>query len=502
MEGKMHKKVILFLIMLCIVYFSNVVFAETITLKSGKKIEGKIIEKTDKYIKLDFYGASLTYFIDEIEFIDGQKIANKESSDNSGKKIDLEKTEKSVSDVSSEINAAVIYKESIANLKGIPDNFIDKTKDVINNGWLPEHNDLKEILSQNQKAIDEFKRAAQLTHCDFTFGKIVEKTASSPLPISGNIFTPARLVLLEARLYEKENKMDLALKDYISILKFKNHLDRQENFILFFKTAGIITQKLIYAPLTQYIIRKDLTLLECRALQDALLFMKDNRIGLEKVFEEEKEISRNTIRGLGVEAKPRGKYNENFYQTLYKEFDNLSDEFSRYLIESVRENRPEIYEEKINAFNKELKKERIKLLIGGLKNLISLRSLDDIRGQSPFYIAKILVSLGASQYRRIITRYYVALAEFNALLAGVTVKLYEIKNSQTPDSLQKLIPDYIPALPEDPFDSFKPLKFKKREKGWVIYSFGPDRSDNQANIIHSGKEESIDEVGDIVFLSQ
>jgi len=46
-------------------------FAETIALKSGKSVEGKLIEKTDKYIKIDFMGVPLTYFLDEVESIDG-----------------------------------------------------------------------------------------------------------------------------------------------------------------------------------------------------------------------------------------------------------------------------------------------------------------------------------------------------------------------------------------------------------------------------------------------
>src|SRR3989338_8719699 len=43
------------------------VFAETITLKSGQTIDAKIIEKTDKYIKIDFRGVTLTYYLDELE---------------------------------------------------------------------------------------------------------------------------------------------------------------------------------------------------------------------------------------------------------------------------------------------------------------------------------------------------------------------------------------------------------------------------------------------------
>lgn len=49
-------------------------FAETIVTKSGQTIEGKLIEKTDKYIKIDFEGVPLTYFFDEVESIDGEKV--------------------------------------------------------------------------------------------------------------------------------------------------------------------------------------------------------------------------------------------------------------------------------------------------------------------------------------------------------------------------------------------------------------------------------------------
>jgi len=52
----------------------NPLFAENIVLKSGESINGKIVEKTDKYIKIDFDGASLTYFPDDIKTIDGVEV--------------------------------------------------------------------------------------------------------------------------------------------------------------------------------------------------------------------------------------------------------------------------------------------------------------------------------------------------------------------------------------------------------------------------------------------
>jgi hypothetical protein len=45
----------------------QVTCGETIVLKSGKTIEGKIVEKTDTYMKVDIGGATLTYYRDEIK---------------------------------------------------------------------------------------------------------------------------------------------------------------------------------------------------------------------------------------------------------------------------------------------------------------------------------------------------------------------------------------------------------------------------------------------------
>jgi hypothetical protein len=50
-------------------YFLIPSFAETIVLKSGKTVEGKILEKTKDSIKIEISGVSLTYYLDEIKSI-------------------------------------------------------------------------------------------------------------------------------------------------------------------------------------------------------------------------------------------------------------------------------------------------------------------------------------------------------------------------------------------------------------------------------------------------
>lgn len=56
------------LAIILILFFPATLFAESIVLKSGKKIEGKIIERADQYIKIEFEGRPLYY---ELKYIKG-----------------------------------------------------------------------------------------------------------------------------------------------------------------------------------------------------------------------------------------------------------------------------------------------------------------------------------------------------------------------------------------------------------------------------------------------
>ena len=62
----------LFFINLC---FPAFIFAATVVLKSGDKIEGNIIGKDERYIKINYKGAAITYYSFEVESIDGKAVA-------------------------------------------------------------------------------------------------------------------------------------------------------------------------------------------------------------------------------------------------------------------------------------------------------------------------------------------------------------------------------------------------------------------------------------------
>jgi len=69
----MKIKILTLLLLTICLSIPTLALAETVFLKSGQKIEGKLLEKTDKYIKIDFDGVVLTYFLDEISNIEEEK---------------------------------------------------------------------------------------------------------------------------------------------------------------------------------------------------------------------------------------------------------------------------------------------------------------------------------------------------------------------------------------------------------------------------------------------
>ncbi|MDD5081432.1 MAG: tetratricopeptide repeat protein [Candidatus Omnitrophica bacterium] len=63
-----------YLIFVAVFFLAVSAMAENVVLRSGKVIQGDVIERTDDYIKINFEGIPLTYYFGDIDNIDGKKI--------------------------------------------------------------------------------------------------------------------------------------------------------------------------------------------------------------------------------------------------------------------------------------------------------------------------------------------------------------------------------------------------------------------------------------------
>jgi hypothetical protein len=63
-------------VFLCFVFFLflSSAFCDTIALKSGKQIDGTIKEKTSDSVKVDIEGITITYYLTDIDSINGERI--------------------------------------------------------------------------------------------------------------------------------------------------------------------------------------------------------------------------------------------------------------------------------------------------------------------------------------------------------------------------------------------------------------------------------------------
>jgi len=69
------------------------------------------------------------------------------------------------------------------------------------------------------------------------------------------------------------------------------------------------------------------------------------------------------------------------------------------------------------------------------------------------------------------------LAEVKAAQTALAVERFRQANGKLPEKLSELVPQFLPAVPDDPFDG-QPLRYHRLDKGYVVYSIGSDGEDN------------------------
>jgi hypothetical protein len=90
-------------------------------------------------------------------------------------------------------------------------------------------------------------------------------------------------------------------------------------------------------------------------------------------------------------------------------------------------------------------------------------------------------------------------AEMRCAQVGVAAERYRLATGEWPTDLQRLVPDYITRIPEDPFDSAKPLRLARKDDRFIVYSIGPDRQDNGGALLRGTREDDSLDAGFILL---
>jgi hypothetical protein len=83
-------------------------------------------------------------------------------------------------------------------------------------------------------------------------------------------------------------------------------------------------------------------------------------------------------------------------------------------------------------------------------------------------------------------------AVLRGAVVGLALERYRLDKGRWPKELTELAPDYLPAVPLDPFDG-RPLRYRPLADGVIVYSVGPDGQDdggvlNRKNTIAVGTD--------------
>jgi len=68
------------------------------------------------------------------------------------------------------------------------------------------------------------------------------------------------------------------------------------------------------------------------------------------------------------------------------------------------------------------------------------------------------------------------LARLRMMRTALAIERFRLAHGKLPEKLDDLVPQFLPEIPSDPFDD-KPLRYVKRERGYMIYSVGENRKD-------------------------
>ncbi len=69
-------------------------------------------------------------------------------------------------------------------------------------------------------------------------------------------------------------------------------------------------------------------------------------------------------------------------------------------------------------------------------------------------------------------------ANVRVTITGLAIERWRLAHhGQLPESLNDLVPRYLPILPIDPFND-QLLRYKKLKSGYLVYSIGPDFTDD------------------------
>ncbi|HEV2454560.1 MAG TPA: hypothetical protein VGY98_09875, partial [Verrucomicrobiae bacterium] len=373
-------------------------------------------------------------------------------------------------------NAAFIYTNSIAHLKGtdfspyahdISIRSISGIDDVLYfhepiSAKLREQFEL--ALATNAVAleiIDQVTNASESRYpIDYLDGP------SAHLPHLSGLKTLAQLLACHAILKVEASNAPVASADVLSELNLSRSLDNEPMLMSQLTSAGILSRS-------------------CRTLERILgrLVLPDERLSqLESQFTAVEATNRFLIGLIGERA-------------TYNEFIRLAQDDPKKMIEIANENSPADDQSELprnpgagwkflgffdrdRDFYLNAMATNIDLMREGPPASFVLASENEQFSKEARHRLEVVSAMLLPMMSAIPKRDANDRAELRDAITAIAVERWRSKHQGAlPDSLTALAPAFLTAIPADPYDG-KPLRYKRLAKGYTIYSIGPNLRDD------------------------
>jgi hypothetical protein len=359
-------------------------------------------------------------------------------------------------------NAAPVYQEAfeaLTPLERLPSPWKEKSAVWFDPAARFDFDDkeLAEFLRSQQRGLALLRKAAAVPACSFERDYLA--SADLLLPELQSMREGASVLFLDARSKARRGDARGALEDVAALLGMARHANEP---ILIALLVSAAIDRLGTSALEEVLARaaakpEDLARLAVpdvsyrQALRRSLQ-MEEVAFGLPLLLTGTSALTGPRSKWLGEIVDPGGQWVlvSSFYRVFLLEDDLAS--YRRYM-KSFQDLAARPYPEAREAWK---------------------RLDDDVRAHRG---GGILSGLVLPAVNKVADRAAQADATHRLAQAALAAEAYRAKTGKLPARLDDLAPDYLPRVRADPFDG-KPLRFKRDGKDLVLYSVGPDGTDD------------------------
>lgn len=459
---------------------SSIGFADTIFLKSGQKVSGKIFEKTNEKVRVEVGGAALTYWPDNIDHVsvEGEVAARPQ-----------EETENVFDE-----EATKLYQQAFEQIKEPPAKGDFQTNkillDIKKSGWQDDARVIS-LLNENKEAMDLFKKATQQYSDGYILGK-VQNDLNPTKNLMGDYFKYLGLLnldLIEANKFLFQGDYSSAQESLLAAVNFIKHFAQQKEGgslnSVFAGIAEIKTEQVVITSLE----KNSLGRAYYQELLKALLAFPNEQELAENWLLGDNRVSLNTVKYDLNKAQEKRIVDSQFVYEFIATYERESKKILDYKMQAIKTKNPVIFSSNVKEVFGDMNKQKDseckmtrnedylltdEAVVCWMKYIQEIGIDNEIKQQ----LARSILQGG-----KIVEGFYWPIEIRNNWITALAVKLYQIDNGSLPSKLDDLVPQYLAKAPEDAFDNFKPIKYVQKANGYLVYSIGPDHVDQKGDVV-------------------